>query len=322
MVDISKFTVSFSYHPLSLQASSGSHNSANYVLACLEKMSVFGEEMEKCPGDAEMLMKGSSEKWRLLGNRFSNFSGQRVCLVAAGATGMSDGRLFRWNASYDGWKYLLGKLDDLNRQLAFGLNNVCESVLADSVLITELFNAILRGSDDAMGSLGIPLSTILFSLLQKLVLLDNPPITLLANGLKCLSLVANQTPKLVWEKLSDIGLFPYIIKSPLGHLNDGGEVNTGVVGSLLARQECVNGEYPLTSAFLDLLLACLNECDMRGDDKIMRGNMDYRHEHPTTTSVLYVVQEILPVFQQWRYALPVEKERMGQKVLNRKCILI
>ena len=52
MVDISKFTVSFSYHPLSLQASSGSHNSANYVLACLEKMSMFGEEMQKCPGDA------------------------------------------------------------------------------------------------------------------------------------------------------------------------------------------------------------------------------------------------------------------------------
>ena len=302
-----------------IQASSGSHNSASYVLACLEKMSVFGEEMGKCSSsDVEMLMKGSSEKWRLLGNRFSNLSGQRVCLVAAGATGTSDGRLFRWSAAYNGWKYLLGVLDDLNRQLAFGLNNVCESTLADSVLITELFFAILRGSEAAMESLGIPLSTVLFSLLQKLVLLDNPPLTLLANGLRCLSLVANQTPKLVWEKLSEIGLFPFVVKSPLGHLHYGGEVNTGVVGSLLARQECVNGEYPLTSAFLDLLLACLNECDMRGDDKGVQGNTDCHREHPTTTSVIYVVQEILPVFQQWRFTIPVEKERLGQKVLKRK----
>ena len=299
-----------------IQASSGSHNSASYVLACLEKMTVYGEEMDKCSsGDVEMLMKGSSDKWRLLGNRFSDFSGHKMCLVAAGATGTSDGRLFRWNASYNGWKYLLGRLDDLNRQLAFGLNNVCESALADSVLITDLFCAILKGCESAMESIGIPLSMVLFSLVQKLVLLDNPALPLLANSLRCLSLVANQTPKLVWEKLSEIGLFPFVVKSPLGHLNYGGEVNTGVVGSLLARQECVNGEYPLTSAFLDLLLACLNECYIRGDDK---ESTDRHREHPTTTSVLYVVQEILPVFQQWRFTIPAEKERLGQKVLTRE----
>ena len=178
----------------------------------------------------------------------------------------------------------------------------------------ELFDAILRGSDAAMETLGMALSRVTFSLLEKLVLLDNPPLTLLANGLRCLSLIANQTPKLVWEKLSEMGLFPFVVKSPLGHFNHSDEINTGVVGSLLARQECVNGEYPLTGAFLDLLLACLNECDMPGNGMGNKSNP----EHPTTTSVLYVVQEILPVFQQWRFTLPVEKERLGQKVLNRK----
>ena len=210
-------------------------------------------------------------------------------------------------------------MDDLNQQLSFGLNNVCETTLADGVLITELFDAILRGSDAAMETLGMALSRVLFSLLEKLVLLDNPPLTLLANGLRCLALIANQTPKLVWEKLSEMGLFPFVVKSPLGHCNHGGdEINTGVVGSLLARQECVNGEYPLTGAFLDLLLACLNECDMPRNGMGKKSNPEHHGEHPTTTSVLYVVQEILPVFQQWRFTLPVEKERLGQKVLNRK----
>ena len=58
------------------QSSSGSYNSANYVLACLEKLSVYAEPID-ISTDVEMLMKGSSDKWRLLGTRFFNFAGQR-----------------------------------------------------------------------------------------------------------------------------------------------------------------------------------------------------------------------------------------------------
>ncbi len=105
-----------------------------------------------------------------------------------------------------------------------------------------------------------------------------------------------------------MGLFPYVTKSAFSIAPDSsGDINSGVVGALLARQECVNGEYPLTDAFLDLLLACVTKSS---------DNADAVTVHPATTSVLYVIQDVLPVFQQWRFSHPGAKERLGQKVLR------
>jgi hypothetical protein len=290
-------------------ASAGSVISTNYVLACLENVSVFAEPMETVPAThVEMLMKGSSDRWRLLVNRLSH---SREIIIPAGSAGISDGRLFRWSVGggYNGWKYLLGQLELLDKQLSSGLSNVCDDTLVNGVLITELLDAVLKNSTAAMQILGLAVSKVLFSLLEKLVHLATPPLTLLANSLRCLSVMASQKPRLVWEKLSDMGLFPFVTRSPLGFIGGNGDVNSGVVGAMLARQECVNGEYPLTVAFLDLLLACLQQ--------EREGPSSYPSEHhPTATSVLYVIQDILPVFQQWRFSKAAGKEKFGQKVLK------
>ena len=58
-------------------------------------------------------------------------------------------------------------------------------------------------------------------------------------------------------------------------------------GSLLAQQECVLGTYPLTSAFLDLLM---------------------KKYHP---SILFVVTEILPNYQNWRFVEICEQQTFG-----------
>ena len=51
--------------------------------------------------------------------------------------------------------------------------------------------------------------------------------------------------------MTETGIFPFMVGD-----ND---VSPGTVGALLAQHECVRGVYPLTTAFIDLLLACINE---------------------------------------------------------------
>ena len=89
-----------------------------------------------------------------------------------------------------------------------------------------------------------------------------------------------------WKSLTESGLFPF--------LNTRQDLNPGIIGTLLAQQECVLGIYPMTSAWLDLLLL-------------------RKQYHP---SILFVVEEILPSYQNWRFSNPIEKEIFGQKVLK------
>ena len=68
-----------------------------------------------------------------------------------------------------------------------------------------------------------------------------------------------------------------------------GDSHPGLIGTLLAQQECVLGTYPLTSAFLDLLM---------------------KKYHP---SILFVVTEILPNYQNWRFVEICEQQTFGME---------
>ncbi len=136
--------------------------------------------------------------------------------------------------------------------------------------------------------------------------LAQPPLKLLANCLGILSVVAKVRPRHVWGKLAECGLFPTFVRKTMLASSTRGlaedDLSPGLVGSLLAQQECVNGEYPLTTAFLNLLLSCAKS----GDGSLGDG---------TSASVVYVARDIFPSYRQWRFVDPVEKEAFGQKML-------
>ncbi len=144
---------------------------------------------------------------------------------------------------------------------------------------------------------------------------------MLANCLGILTVLANDRPQQVWEKLSESGLFPHFTgrggllrarragesdPASAAQADDCDDLSPGLVGSLLAQQECVSGEYPLTTAFLDLLLTCVvkNHGGGGGD-----------RAHPATASVVYVARDMFASYRQWRFVDPVEREVFGQKIL-------
>ena len=61
----------------------------------------------------------------------------------------------------------------------------------------------------------------------------------------------------IWARLSDSGLFPRASTKSTTSFATTSDLYSGLVGTVLAQQECVAGEYPFTTAFLDLIMACL-----------------------------------------------------------------
>ena len=160
---------------------------------------------------------------------------------------------------------------------------------------------LLKNASDAHRTIGHYVSKASFVLVEKFSQMQSPPLELLASCVRNLSLVAKRKPLFVWEKLSETGIFPFVAKSHL--LTGNNTINPGLVGLLLAQQECVMGRYPLTSAFLDLLSACVRKKVKKGD-------------HPTTSSLMYVIHDIFPAFQNWGFNDVGERERFGQKILQ------
>ena len=150
----------------------------------------------------------------------------------------------------------------LIRQASLGASNLNKETVENVTNITRLEEVLLRNGTTCLQTLGHHVSKTCFLLVEKCVRLPFPPVLLLSNCLKSLSLLARQRPHSVWERLSETGIFPFMAGS--GNWGDSAEadINPGIVGALLAQHECVKGVYPLTTAFLDLLLSCVTRYNL------------------------------------------------------------
>ena len=170
------------------------------------------------------------------------------------------------------------------------------------VRIIELMHALLKNSESGLHAIGHFVSKAAYLLIEKFSQVPNPPIELLTACVRCLSLTAKRKPILVWEKLSETGVFPYFgVPTVAGTARSHDDVNPGLVGALLAQQECVRGSYPLTNAFFDLLLATsATPTGKKGQE----GSTNSAIQHPTTPSLLYLIHDVFPAFQQWGFNTP------------------
>ena len=258
--------------------SSASKSSAEEVFHHLNNKEIFAEPVE------EALSHFVETK----GDKFVNLSARRkVGLVLANGTYGSvspDGKYYLWKVDFNGFKVLFGQLEGLLAQVLQGTaKNISGELLDLSVEILGLMENLLKKCKSKMYCEDKVVEKLCLSLIDRFVHVPNPPIKLLAVCLRCLSTMPGDS---VWKSLTESGLFPY--------LNTYRDLNPGVIGTLLAQQECVLGTYPLTSAYLELLLQ----------------RKQFHH------SILFVVEEILPSYQNWRYQNVIDKEKFGQKVLK------
>lgn len=296
-------------------------SSANQVLATLRTLGVYAEPVEEVGSHEVENLAAHSMVFRAVTARRPRKGGQ-VVVIPGGTAAATDGRHFLWRVQYDGLALLLREVEDAVSKVSTGVRNLSPEKLRTTVLIANLLEGLLLNVTSTAG-LVADLSGACFALVGRFSQVQNPPIELLASCVRSLSFVARERPQPVWERLSEMGIFPFIVKSHLRETNSIAnsvvDVNPGLVGALLAQQECVRGVYPLTNAFLDLLLACASPAmsDGNNDNQQQTGG----HWHPTAPSVLYVINDLFPSFQNWAFSTPGDRERLGQKIL-RVCLLI
>ena len=246
---------------MSISLASAGPTSAARLIDALSAVSVFAESLDTVPSDQIVSVGSSGDRWQLVCPR-QLCAGDRDIFLPVGTTAVSDGRFYYWQPRrpLDGWRCLIAELVTLDRQISQGSARVSAETLANAVHVTALADEVLRANPEAAAAALEPkLTAALFSLVDKFVHLPHPPLDLLANCLKCLCSLAAATdaaPR-VWARLQDSGLFPHFARSSNLQPGSPSDLNPGLVGAVLAQQECIAGEYPFTTAFLDLTLACV-----------------------------------------------------------------
>ena len=287
---------------LGISLSSASTSSAELVLKVISQMTSFAEPIDLVP--SSQVSRTAIDKWKLLAPRHPSESMKTNFCIPASTEGSIEGSSYRWHVQYNGWEYLQAEVNLLSNQIAMGVSGIKQETLINVTAITALFDSILKGSERALANMGRPVSSLLLMLIERCVQMVDPPLQLLTNCLRCLSTLADDKPRYVWSTLAEKRILPnYSGSSQQIGSQFSDEINSNVIGSLLARQESVNGEFPLTTSFLTLLLKCC------------RVSFENHECRPLNASIMYIVGDVFPSFRQWRFAKESEREKLGQQIL-------
>eukprot|EP00095_Tigriopus_kingsejongensis_P005661 maker-scaffold209_size256900-snap-gene-1.27 protein:Tk05661 transcript:maker-scaffold209_size256900-snap-gene-1.27-mRNA-1 annotation:"nucleoporin nup188 homolog" len=273
--------------------------SAACVLDYLENMQQFSEPLEAVA--SHHIKARDADSFVSLMHRFPCGEDQESLRITAGSVGLIEGTAFKWRVHFNAWVYLFAEIDRLIKQISSGVSKIHAETLANVTEIVKLLRTVLKRSPKAVHELGLRTEKTLIFLTEKLVQITNPPLELLAHCLETFAFLAQINPVRIWHKLEESSLFPSPVKASLGDISAASveDIQAGVIGHLLAQQECVHGEYPLTSAFLELVEVCV---------EVPEANV--------TSSLVFIAQDLMPSFSNWRFAKAGEQEIFGQKLLK------
>ncbi|XP_064649346.1 nucleoporin NUP188-like isoform X2 [Lineus longissimus] len=212
--------------------------------------------------------------------------------------------IVQWQFRYSGWQILTGEVAQLLQQMALGSGSIKAQSLNHVHEITDLLHAVLTSFPELSDSLSM-LTGLMYQLLQRFSVLSPPSLENTASCLDVIASLAKINPQATWKSLQHTGFLPFLTEnfSDLFEAASGAGLNPGGYGAILARSEIPLGSYPLTLSYLQLV-SNLVEC------------LDAESKNVTTACVLYILREIFPVFQKWRFYNIGRREMIGQKCLD------
>ncbi|WAR31430.1 NU188-like protein [Mya arenaria] len=129
---------------------------------------------------------------------------------------------------------------------------------------------------------------------------------LLAACVDCVTCAAKLQPQQAWHDLKHTGLLPFLTENidNMAELLSGKGVSRGLYGSLLAGSEVPHGNFLLTEALLDFI------------SELVLPLYKVGREDQLQACMVYILREVFPAFQKWRYLGNTRKEIIGQKCLG------
>ncbi|XP_074655526.1 nucleoporin NUP188-like [Tubulanus polymorphus] len=281
---------------------------ANKVMKMLRKLPTYTEYLEQNSArDVENVAMDDST-WQLINSK--RLYGTNKIVIPKGTYGTvishpDRAPAIQWEYSYDCFQLLHCECELLLDQVAQGAGMVHESSVMKVLDIVKLLHTLLQADTSLLNDLQ-PLTSLIFPLIHRFSSLASPPLELIAACLDVLASLANVNPKKIWHNLQHTGFLPFLTENFTNVMDvaSGSGLNPGTFGRLLSSYEIPLGTYPVTLSFLDLVANLVQP--------LAKENMG----NTLLSSALFIVREIFPVFQKWRYYHIGRRETLGQKCLD------
>ncbi|XP_055897288.1 nucleoporin NUP188-like isoform X1 [Biomphalaria glabrata] len=223
----------------------------------------------------------------------------------------TDCQLIRWEATYNGWHYLLGEIQELLRQVSHGAGDLYISGMVQTEQVLKV-SMVMRLVKEIMAShtSSVPefseITQLGYQILLRFAVLNPAPLELLSHTIQCLSLSVPDFYTDVFHHLKQTGFLPFLTKniSSFSDIQSGDGVNQGLYGCVLTGTECAQGVYIVTLATLDLVTQLVQYSSKQGTE----------HEH--LASVLFLLREVFPRYNKWRFVDHDQYKCIGQKCLQ------
>ncbi|XP_059142292.1 nucleoporin NUP188-like isoform X2 [Physella acuta] len=314
----SLFPVDFScFIQLNISLAKTSTSSAQKVKKNLHTLGTFTEPLDNNRSQDLQIVHGTSDQRTFLLKRnkhpfsHSNFviaSGCQGVVIKSSAIGRNvctSTHIIQWETTYNGWQYLMGEIQELLGQVSYGAGMVQTEQVLKTTMVMNLVKEIVTFDPEAV----FQFSEILqlgYQLILRFAVLTPSPLELLAHTVHCLSLSVPKFYQEVSHHLKQTGFLPFMtinIKNVTDAMSGDG-VNQGLYGCVLTTTECAQGVYVVTIAALDLVT------------NLIKFSPNQKDERDHTASLLFILREVFPRYQKWRYADVSQRKVIGQKCLN------
>jgi len=160
-----------------------------------------------------------------------------------------------------------------------------------------------------------PIITRLYLIIQRCTVSPHPPLQLIGSCLSCLATAALREPHQVWHHLQQTSFLPRCVSVKFSETDktkiDFLSPSAGNFGSILSTKERPTGNYPVTTATLNLLLKLIQGISVAKVTNIQPINF-----LDLAACNLFVMREIFTGFHKWRYVRVKDREEIGLRSLQ------
>uniref|UniRef100_A0A670KE07 Nucleoporin NUP188 n=1 Tax=Podarcis muralis TaxID=64176 RepID=A0A670KE07_PODMU len=277
-------------------------STAKKVYSFLDKMSFYIEVYKHKPPDVVSHEDGTL--WRRQAPKllYPLGLGQTNLRIPQGTVGqvMLDDQayLVRWEYSYSSWTLFTCEIEMLLHVVSTAdVIQHCQRVKP----IIDLVHKVIS-TDVSIADCLLPITSRIYMLLQRLTTVISPPVDVIASCVNCLTVLASRMPAKVWMDLHHTGFLPFVANpvSSMSHMISAEGMNAGGYGSLLMSIEQPQGEYGVTTSFLNLVMT------------LIRGQLGNTQSQGLVPCIVFVLKEMLPNYHKWRYNSHGVRERIGK----------
>nr|XP_028571386.1 nucleoporin NUP188 homolog isoform X2 [Podarcis muralis] len=281
-------------------------STAKKVYSFLDKMSFYIEVYKHKPPDVVSHEDGTL--WRRQAPKllYPLGLGQTNLRIPQGTVGqvMLDDQayLVRWEYSYSSWTLFTCEIEMLLHVVSTAdVIQHCQRVKP----IIDLVHKVIS-TDVSIADCLLPITSRIYMLLQRLTTVISPPVDVIASCVNCLTVLASRMPAKVWMDLHHTGFLPFVANpvSSMSHMISAEGMNAGGYGSLLMSIEQPQGEYGVTTSFLNLVMT------------LIRGQLGNTQSQGLVPCIVFVLKEMLPNYHKWRYNSHGVRERIGCLILQ------